>query len=379
MRLAIVSSRFPKGRGEPYLGVELEALRPHLSYLTVEPVRPPLSLRTVALAAATCVSAPVRCIRALFEVLRGSGSPTVRLKNLTAFPRALALAWEFRRQGIEHVHAYWLSVPATAALVISRVNGIPFSSTAHRWDITERNMIAEKARRASFVRVVSEYGRAELARAVPHCAEKFSVVRLGTALDEAGQGARSERNDTLTLLCAAAFVPVKGHRDLLSAFERAHRVNPELELTLCGTGTLEDEIREYAENLTCSSAIHFAGYVERRTLLEQLRRGTYDAVILASRDDGREHEGVPSILIEAASLGVACIATRSGSITELLGDDSAFLAPPHQPHLLAQAILAARNPIERRRRAARARERAVQLHDPAHSAAQLISLLGILA
>ncbi len=391
MRLAVISSAFPCGTGEPYLAAELAALHEHVSYLAVAPLRPergvtrdacgatavvqfPLDLVTLGRAAAAFRRAPRACFTALAEIIMAPRSVVAKIKNVAIFPRALALAERFHAERIDHVHAYWLSTPATAAYVVARVNRIRWSATAHRWDIFENNMIAEKAAASSFVRAISEAGRERLVALAPKSAEKFVLVRLGTALARSAR-ARASRG-SVRLLCAAAFVPTKGHDDLITAFARAHAVEPALHLTLAGTGPLEARIRARVATLPCRSAVAFRGYVEHERLLRELREDYYDAVILASRDDGvREMEGVPSILIEAASLGIACIATRSGSVGELLDADCAFTAPPNQPHLLSRAILDAVDVGERRARADRACERAQRLHDPERNAAQFAGLL----
>jgi colanic acid/amylovoran biosynthesis glycosyltransferase len=373
MRLAIVSSRFPRGNGEPYLAVELSQLRSQIAHVAVEPARRPASARTFAYAAALVIAAPLRALRAVAETLYGSGSARVRLKNLAVVPHAFALAWEFRLKRIEHVHAYWLSVPATVALIIARVNDIPWSATAHRWDIYERNMLAEKVACATFVRAISERGRAELCRLTPQHAQKVSVVRLGTALATSAAIPATRRE--FRILCAAAFVPVKGHRLLLDAFAQAHRRFPHLRLTLCGTGPLESAMRARAESMPCGNAIAFRGYVPHDHLLGELQAGHYDAVALASIDDGVLMEGVPSILIEAASAGIPCIATRSGAVGELLDDDCAFLAPPGDTEALARAILDAARSPERGPRAQTAARRVRSLHDPVRTATELVRLL----
>lgn len=383
MRLAIISSRFPYGNSEPYLKTEIASLRPHVDALFVAPLRPKgwvFGSITWIQALRTIRRAPLRTLSALFQLATADCRLRVKLKNLASFPRALALAEQLRRRRVDHVHAYWISAPATAAFVVAQVNGIAWSSSAHRWDIFEENMLAEKARSAAFIRTISERGKRELARRVPGSEKKIVVVRLGTALAAPGEARPLRRCRTFRILCAAAFRPVKAHDDLLEAFAMAHKIDSSLRLDLCGTGPLEGAVKNAISNLACAEAIRMRGYVPRGQLLHELASGEYDAVVLASRDDGVSlMEGVPSILIEAASLGVACIATRSGAVTELLDAESAFLAPAGRPLLLANAILAARDDTERRRRISRARRRARLLHDPASAASRLAGLLGAFA
>lgn len=392
MKIAILSSRFPYANNEPFLGAEVAALAPHLERIVVSPLRPvgkplhdaagarpivewPWSPSTLRLAFSTLRRAPRASAHALSDILRGSGGLSVKLKNLTIYPRALALAERFRQEEIAHVHAYWLSTPATAAMIVARVNAISWSATAHRWDVFEGNMIREKAASARFIRAISERARAEIARIAPDQEKKIVVVRLGTAILGSTAPARDERGE-MHLLCAAALRPVKAHADLLEAFAIAHDVDSSLRLTLCGEGMLEAEIRARVEALPCRDAIAFRGYVPHDRLLSELASGRFDAVVLASRDDGvSEMEGIPSILIEASSLRVASIATRSGAIGELLDERCAFLAPPQSPALLAEAILRARDPHERGKRAALAAKRAKELHDPSATAERIAALL----
>ena len=394
MRVAIVSSRFPCGNHEPYLGAELGALRPLVEYLAVAPLRAgrgdlqdpsgaavmlqrPWNLSTVALACLTFLRSPAATIAALMTVVTSPRAIRAKLKNLATFTTALALAERFRREGIEHVHGYWLSAPATAALVIARVNGISWSATAHRWDIFEYNMIEEKARSAVFIRAISHRGRAELLRRAPASAEKFAIVRLGTALTQK-RPPLLRGGKAIELLCAAAFVPTKGHEDLLEAFAAAYRSDGSLRLTLAGEGPLGRRLRERAAALPCADAIEFRGYVAHKQLIRELASGRYAAVVLASRDDGvSDMEGVPSILIEASSLGVPCVATSSGGVGELLDTRSAFLAQPQDPQSLRQAILAVTDLRERTLRAKWAYERSHQLHSPKRTAGEFIALLSL--
>lgn len=383
MRLAIISSRFPYGNSEPYLKTELASLRTHVDALFVAPLRPSgwvLGYATWMLAWRAIRRAPLRVLGALVRIVAARGRVAVKMKNLAIFPRALALAEQLHQRRVDHVHAYWISAPATAAFVVACVNGVTWSSSAHRWDIFEENMLPEKARSAAFIRTISERGRAELAKRVPDYEKKLAVVRLGTALSGSSAVQQARKCRTFRMVCAAAFRPVKAHDDLLQAFAIAHKIDPSLRLDLCGTGPLQGTVKNEIDALACGEAIAMRGYVPHAQLLRELARGEYDGVVLASRDDGISlMEGVPSILIEAASLGVSCIATRSGAVGELLDDESGFLAPAGRPLLLANAILAARNDHERRRRAGHAQRRARLLHDPKSSASRLAGLLGAFA
>ena len=72
-------------------------------------------------------------------------------------------------------------------------------------------------------------------------------------------------------------------------------------------------------------------------------------------------EGIPRVLLEAASMGLPLVATAVPGCTEVVEDGSnGFLVPARDPEALAASILRlARDPAMRRRLGARSREIAV--------------------
>jgi glycosyltransferase involved in cell wall biosynthesis len=85
-----------------------------------------------------------------------------------------------------------------------------------------------------------------------------------------------------------------------------------------------------------------------------------DLFVLSSRiaRDG-DRDGLPNVLMEAQSQGLACVATRVSAIPELLEDrGNGLLADAGDVQALAEAMLRLiRDPAERRRLGATGRER----------------------
>ena len=57
------------------------------------------------------------------------------LKSLVLVPYAVYVAERLRRENVGHVHAHWATYPTTVAYLIKRWCGIPYSFTAHAYDI----------------------------------------------------------------------------------------------------------------------------------------------------------------------------------------------------------------------------------------------------
>ena len=351
MKLLYVTAQYPNGTSESFLQGEVASLVRAGVDVVVRPVRPTaavrpdfgdtgaevttrrlMSKRNVGALAKWAAKTPLGLVR-LLKLLAGDRAHL--LKNLAVVPSAVEMGEYAAQHEIEHIHAHWLSTSSTAAMIAASVADIPFSVTAHRWDIVDGNLLAEKFRTASFVRFISESGRSltqELHGLEPH---RSAVIHLGVRRIGSSSHTPSSTS-TLRILVPAALKPVKGHRTLLDALSSL----PDLDgvsVDLAGDGPLRDEIAAELRVRGLDRHVRMRGNVPHGELLEAVSRGDYDAVVLPSLDLGNGlHEGIPVSLMEAMSAGLPVISTRTGGIPELLtdgvdgmlveGGDSAMLA-----------------------------------------------------
>jgi glycosyltransferase involved in cell wall biosynthesis len=338
MKVAIISSRFP-GRGETFLGTELKELRGHFEDVSVIPARSELFSRsTLRDAAAMLRKRPQRFFKTLRTVVAGSKRPSVLAKNLVVMPRALAVARMIEREKIDHIHAYWLSAPATVAFVASEMTGTPWSASAHAWDIYENNLIRHKAKTARFIRAISDRGAHDLGEFMEkNDAEKVTRIFVGVDIDETPA---PHLPQPLRFVCAANMVGKKGHMDLLEALKMVSDAGVDFRCDLAGDGVLWNALARRITELGLDRKIFMLGRIAHATLLERLRRGDYDIKLLASRNEGGGYmEGIPVALMEAMAAGVPCVATDSGGIPELIEADCGVVATAHDPKAFADGIL----------------------------------------
>jgi glycosyltransferase involved in cell wall biosynthesis len=354
-RIVLVTSRYPFSFQEAYVSTELTELARHFERIVVVSVRPPsgaaqhtipsgvevlawplLSAELLWRALRAFVARPAATLRTLVKLLR-SRDPG-RFKNLSVTLKALALAQWTMEHSIDHIHAYWISTPATVAMIAGTVSDVPWSTAAHRWDIYERNAFDLKEPTASFIRTISARGSSDLASRMPTLNGRILELRLGTRVPQ--PLAMPERRSGFHIVCPAAFGPVKGHPELFAALVQLRSKGISVRCTLCGTGPLQEELVAAVDRLGLNDAVEFAGFVPQKTLHEWYRAGRFSAVVLASRNDGEAMmEGIPSALIEAMAFGVPVVATDSGSIGELVDQECGRLAKAGDPTDLARAIL----------------------------------------
>jgi colanic acid/amylovoran biosynthesis glycosyltransferase len=357
MHLIYVTVALPFSFEETWIVPEILELQKQGHRVTVIPVRPGreiihedarlltnttiaepiLSLSIIGNALAEIVRAPTFALRSAL-LLATSRNVRILLKNLAVFPKGLWLARLARRRSVDHIHAHFASTNATVALVASVVSGIPWSFTAHRWDISENNLLDKKSQAAKFARAIDSRGAQELATfAGPHQHE-VRVIHMGVALHPPGSERERRPRGPLRVLMGARFDEFKGHRYALEAVARLKAVGVDVSLQCSGDGPLKATIEKYASALGLLDRVQFPGFLDHQELLTQLRDHQWDVALLPSIETSKSREGIPVFLIEAMAAGVPVVATNTGGILELLDGGAGVLIPQQDARAIAEAL-----------------------------------------
>jgi glycosyltransferase involved in cell wall biosynthesis len=98
-------------------------------------------------------------------------------------------------------------------------------------------------------------------------------------------------------------------------------------------------LARHAQRLGIAERVQWRGARTQVELLADYRAA--DLFALASRvaRDG-DRDGLPNVLVEAQSQGLACVATRVSGIPELIDAETGVLVAPESPAELAQALAA---------------------------------------
>jgi glycosyltransferase involved in cell wall biosynthesis len=354
VRLLYATSSLPHGPGEAFVIPEVRALVRRGHEVTIVPVhgRGPVlhddahelldvtlapslvSLRIVTGAVRQLLRRPRRTLATL-RVLLGSRSPRILAKNLAVLPKGLWLGAEAQRRGIAHIHAHWGSTSSTMALVASRLSGIPWSITVHRWDIEEDNLLAAKASGAVFVRTINDIGLRKLDIASGGRARDAFILHMGVDVPPAPSAAAANGR----VLAAASLREVKGHVYLLDAMRLLRARGVDVHLDCVGDGPLREELERYVAQHGLEDAVSLVPALPHGELLERLARGEWSAAVLSSVvTPSGEHEGIPVSLLEAMSVGVPAVGTETGGIPSLLADGAGVLVPERDAEALAHAL-----------------------------------------
>jgi glycosyltransferase involved in cell wall biosynthesis len=322
-------------------------------------------------AAAAMLAEPRKTAAAVLPLLRAR-SLGVAIKNIAIVPKALWLADLAERWGAEHIHCHWAGTTASMAMLASKISGIPWSFTAHRWDVVENNLLAAKVRSAKFARFISEDGLRMAREMGIGASDNARVLHMGVSIPRQIQRWYGPKP---LVLCPARLVAVKGHRFLLEAWRILRRRGLDIELWLAGQGELRAQLETLTETFGLAGLVKFLGAVPHRELLKIYAEIPISAVVVPSVDLGHGvHEGIPVALVEAMSYGIPVVATATGGTTELVAPGTGLLVPPADPTALADAIESLVKDGELRARLGDSgRLRVVESHDIVRIVAQLVT------
>ncbi|MGZ9104202.1 MAG: glycosyltransferase, partial [Rhodoplanes sp.] len=147
----------------------------------------------------------------------------------------------------------------------------------------------------------------------------------------------SDTNSPVAILSVGRAVAKKGYHVLLEALARLPR-GLQWRLSHIGDGPSLDRLRQRASELGLSARIAWLGPRPQQDVLEAYRAA--DLFVLACRiaADG-DRDGLPNVLMEAQSQGLACISTSVSGIPELIIDGATgVLVPPDDAGALACAV-----------------------------------------
>ncbi|EIM28934.1 glycosyltransferase [Microvirga lotononidis] len=284
---------------------------------------------------------------------------TLLPRNLAVWPKGLWLGRQVRLLNIQHIHAHWIAVPATMGFIAASVAEVPFSITAHRYDIAQGNLIPTKFEAASFVRAIDEGGASELAMQARSDQRRPIILRMGVNIPD--QPAPSPPDGVFRGVVGARLAEKKGYGYLLEAVAIAKQQGLAVHIDAFGDGPLEAELRRKADKLGISELVTWQGSVGHETLLERIRSGDYHFGVLPSvtARDG-DKEGIPVFLMEAMAAGLPVISTPNGGIRELVAPGTGILVEERDSDAIAAAMVRlARNPSERRAMGTAARDRII--------------------
>lgn len=311
---------------------------------------------------------PARVLRALLWCMRQRGFA----RALRAFAKDVWRDFSrnrFRRFGqgcvmaaemppdTGRLHAHFIHTPASATRYASLLTAVPWSISAHAKDIWTSSdwELREKLAEADWTVTCTKAGQARLNELAP-IGNPVRLVYHGLDLTRfpALLTPRPERDGRdpakpVRLLTVARAVEKKGLDTLIAALATLPR---ELNWTWThvGGGERVAQLKEQAAAAGLADRCLFRGAQDQSVVLDLYRAS--DLFVLPCRiaSDG-DRDGLPNVLVEAASQGLCALSTAVSGVVELIDDgvNGALVAADDVPALASRLAGLMADPSERYR------------------------------
>ncbi|WP_445501892.1 glycosyltransferase family 4 protein [Microvirga sp. G4-2] len=374
-RIAIVVKGYPR-LSETFIAQEILALQDrgldleiwslrHPTERTVHPMHKKIKARVTYLPE-YLYEEPLRVLKGAFWSLGQKGfGATIKAfwrdlkRDVTANRmRRLGQAFVMARElpaDVKHLHVHYLHTPASVVRYAALLTGRSWTFSAHAKDIwtTPDWEKREKMREALWGVTCTAHGAQNLqALSSP---DRVSLVYHGLDLSRfpaqpESRPARDGTNpiDPVRIVSVGRAVAKKGYRDLIQALA-ALPGDLHWRFAHIGGGELLSSLKQQTQQAGIADKVAFLGTKAQPDIIALLREA--DIFVLPSKQAASgDQDGLPNVIMEAATQGLALVATNFAGIPEFIRDGvEGELVPPGDWEALSNALnLLAREPERRK-------------------------------
>ncbi len=363
-RLGVVLKGWPR-LSETFIAQELVALEQRGFRFEVWSMRRPTDTKRHALHDALqarvrylpeyLYEEPLRVLKGLAHSIRLPGfGATFRLwlrhvlkdptpNRFRRFGQALVLARE-AAPDLHFLYAHFMHTPSSVALYTAMLRGIDWGFSAHAKDIWQSPEWEkrDKLSRARFGVTCTALGASHLRGLAPDPA-RLDLVYHGLDVSRFPSPPpprpwRDGSSDPIRIVSVGRLVEKKGYDLLLEALAA---LPPSLawHFTHLGGGDLKTELASRAADLGLSDRIEWRGSSNQAEVVAALRQS--DLFVLTSRIAGDgDRDGLPNVLMEAASQELPILSTSVSSIPEFIESGVHGILVEPQPSAIAAGLQA---------------------------------------
>ena len=239
---------------------------------------------------------------------------------------------------VDIVHAGFANRPATAAMILSELAGVPFSFEAHAYDLfVDFDFSKEKIEKAKKIFTISNYNKQYLIDHLKCPPSKIVVNRVPINKNCCDKIPDKPRSDSLiTSVCRLH--PTKGLEYAIEAFKLISQKRQDLRFTIIGGGPLESQLLEKVTQLSLTDKVTFVGDISNEDAIRFISQSTMMLLPSVIAGNG-DRDGIPTALIEAMYLKTPVIGSKISGIPELIEDGiNGFLTEPGDVRGIAEKM-----------------------------------------
>ncbi len=283
--------------------------------------------------------APLRFLRTTLALL-------IHYRQRSVFRHILYAAYlanQLKHEGITHVHAHYATAPTSIAQSTYLLADIPYSFTAHAYDIylSPKAVLAYKMQMARFVATCTQYNQQYLKGLVDQClGEYIHCIYHGLNLP----AFPSEIPNISTIqappliLTVSRLVEKKGLSYLLQACKTLKDEGYDFTCRIVGEGPLRQALEQEIRELKIGDRVELHGAETHERVVEMYQQATISTLPCIIDKNG-DRDGIPNVLVEALAIGIPVVSTPVSGVPELITSEvNGLLVPPNDSEALASAL-----------------------------------------
>lgn len=273
-----------------------------------------------------------KVLRETLEILFQKNPPNFKNveETLLGLGVGLIFARHFEKNKPDGIHAAWATMPATAAWLIYRLTGIPFSTGAHAYDIYERGgdcLLQAKLRDAKFVHTSTAAAQKHLLQ-IGCPPKKIQLIRRG--LNQLSPFETKRSNPTpIHLLSIGRLVEKKGFFQQFAIHAELKKKKIPFRARIIGDGPLESALLQKRKQLNLETEVELLGQIEFDEVGQHYTWA--DAFLFTGKIAANgDRDGLPNVIPEAMACGVPVLTTPISGTTEAIQDqETGWVLPFH--------------------------------------------------
>jgi glycosyltransferase involved in cell wall biosynthesis len=262
-------------------------------------------------------------------------------KRLITFIKSVWLARELKQSPLQLVHTHFAWLSAAACITVSQLLDVPFTVTAHAFDIysLRNDLLVLTTKLADRVVTISEYNkRAILEKSDTLEVQQIEVIHCGIDLDNFQVNDRDPANQAFQITSVGSLIEKKGHEYLIRACGELETRGINFHCVIIGDGLLRQTLNELIQDLNMEDKVVLVGTQSQTWVREILKKS--DLFVLAcvvAKGGGRD--GIPVSMMEALAMEVPVVSTTVSGIPELIKHEiTGLLVSERDSNALADAI-----------------------------------------
>lgn len=280
--------------------------------------------------------------RAAWSAIRADYARDKTRNRVRRFGQACVMARELPPE-TAGIYAHFLHTPASVARYAAILRGVPWSFSAHAKDIWTspdwelRSKLDTQDHGAAFGATCTNFG-AEHLRSLS-ASTPVDLVYHGLDLNRfpaPPKRVQRVKDASLNLMSVGRLVEKKGFDNLIAALALLPD-DMSWHWTHIGGGALNDQMRQLAKDHGVFDQITWRGACDQPEVIEAMR--VADLFVLPSRvaEDG-DRDGLPNVLMEAASQKLPILSTPVSAIPEFIDTEVHGILSDDAPAALAAEI-----------------------------------------